>query len=100
MRGRKQLPPEANPEHRHVINVGLTQHGELWQHPRPNGFMIIDRPRSAHGDDHIEVRRLWELCLDVGRLEATLRHDLVYGQVITAGINRSPTKPGVQMWSC
>jgi hypothetical protein len=66
VRGGEQLAAETDPEHRYVINMRIMQHGELWQHPGPDGFMIIYGPRGAHGDDHVEVRGLWELALDIG----------------------------------
>ena len=62
----EQLSAKTDSEYRHVIKVGVTQHGQLWQHPGPNCFMIIYRPRGAHGDDHVEVRRFWEVGIDTG----------------------------------
>jgi hypothetical protein len=66
MRRGEQLSAKTDAEYRYVINVGVTQYCELWQHPGPDCFMIIYRPRGAHGDDHVEVRRLWKLGLDIG----------------------------------
>jgi hypothetical protein len=61
--------------------MGVPQHLELSWHPGPDGLMIVNRPRCAHRNDHVEVCGFRKLNLDVWRWEAVLRYDLVYDKI-------------------
>jgi hypothetical protein len=66
------------------VVVGVTQHLEFCWYPCPDRLVVINRPRRAHGNDRVEVRRVWELSLDVGRQVAVFPYYLMHNEVDAA----------------
>ena len=46
--------------------------------------MIINGPRRSHGNDRVEICRVWKLDLNIGREETIFPHYLVHHEVETA----------------
>ena len=46
--------------------------------------MIINGPRRSHGNDRVEICRVWKLDLNIGRKETVCLHYFVHDQVDVA----------------
>ena len=72
----------------------LAQHGELCWHPCPDRLVIVDRPGGTHRNNHVKIRRIGKLDLDVGGEKTIFPDHLVEDEIEAAVYQPLPYEAG------